>query len=244
MWEFCLACKKENRQMLEYISKLFCADLKDCIITTYENECFEYLLIAGDEKFKQVFKEKIKHSIVTYIIDVFKYQYFMSTIVGNSKDITIQAYIKALTLYDVDTDVMLLNGDIELNQCFFMDSYITFRMLDTIRMWREVCDLVMTNINYLSSEMMMDVIKNFISSFAESSNILKIIFEDEGFELYRLEDGKSPIKLKDRALEEDIVNYTLLSNPQRIEIYGNTITHLSLVNLLKNLYCEKVKIME
>lgn len=229
--------------MLEYVSKLICVDLTDSIITTYDNENFEYLLIASDEKYKQICKDKIKHSVVTYIIDVFKYQYFMNTIVGGSNDITVQAYIKALTLYDVDTDVMLLNGDIELGKCFFIDSYITFRMLDTIRMWKEVCDLVMTNINYLSNEMMMDVIKNFISGFAVSSNILKIIFDDEGFELYRLDDGKNPVKLKDKALEEDIVNYTLLSNPQRIEIYGDTVQHLPLVNLLKNLYCEKVKIM-
>lgn len=243
MWEFCLACNKQNKPMLEYISKLFCDELGECLITSYADENYDYVLVACDNSISKICQEKIKHSIVTYIIDVFKYQYFMRTIVGASQDITVQAYIKALTLYDVDTDVEWLNYDIKLSKYFFVDSYISFRLFDTIRMWHEVCELVMTNINYLDNAMMLDVIRSFISSFKKSNNILKIILGEDNFELYRLEDGKSPVKLKDSAEAEDVVNYTLLSNPQRIEIYGNQATHFPLVNLLKNLYCEKVKLL-
>lgn len=243
MWEFCLACKNENKQILEYINKLISSDLTNCLVTNYSDKNFEYILIAGDNSLQQFFKDKIKHSIVTYIIDVFKYEYFMKTIVGCAQDITTQAYIKSLTLYDVETDVALLNSDIQLGEYFFIDSYISFRLLDTIRMWREVCELVMSNINYLSTDMMLDVIKSFISNFKQSADILKIIFDEQTFELYKLEDGKTPIKLKDKAEDGDVVNYTLLSNPQRIEIYGDPALHYSLVSLLKNLYCGKVKLM-
>lgn len=218
-------------------------DLSNCLITNYGDENFEYILIAGDNSLRDFFKDKIKNGIVTYIIDVFKYEYFMRTIIGYSQDITTQAYIKALTLYDVETDVELLNSDIQFDKYFFVDSYISFRLLDTIRMWREVCELVMSNINYLNTDMMLDVIKSFISNFKRSSNILKIIFDEQTFELYKLEDGKTPVKLKDKAEEEDIINYTLLSNPQRIEIYGDTTAHRPLINLLKNLYCGKVQLM-
>lgn len=243
MWEFCLACKKENKQILEYIGSLIEQDLTACVVTSYDNESFEYILIASDNSTGSVCQDKIRHGIVTYIIDVFKYDFFRNTIAGDTDDITMQAYIKALTLYDVETDVALLNGDIRLGECFFVDSYINFRMLDAVRMWREVCELIMTNLNYLSAEMMMDVIRQFISSFKQSSNVLKIIFNQGGLELYKLEDGKTPVKLKDKVVDGDVVNFTLMANPQRIEIYGDTSPHYSLVKLLKGLYCEKVKLM-
>lgn len=241
MWEFSLACENKNKQMLDYINNCFCADVADCMLTTYKDNKYTYLLFACDEAIESICKDKIKQCIVTYIIDVYKYEYFMDTIVKNLNiTLTLQAYIKSLTLYDVDTDIALIKRDIEFEHQFYLDSFLRFRLRDILRMWRELCELVTSNINYLDKNMMIDVMRSFIATFNTSVSKLKIIIDKDVFVLYRIDDNKPPIKLKDHAPAIDIINYTLLSNPDSIEIYGeqNDITEL-----LKSLYLEKVKIM-
>ena len=91
---------------------------------------------------------------------------------------------------------------------------------------------------------MIDVMRSFIATFDTTINTLKIIVEDDCFVLYKLDSNNPPIKLKDKALDIDIINYTLLSNPSNIEIYGNVSECFSMINLLKSLYDDKVKVMK
>lgn len=242
MWEFSLACDNKNKQMLDYINACFCADIPECMLTTYKDNKYTYLLFACDEAIGNICKEKIKHCIVTYIIDVYKYDYFIKTIIkNNSSNLTLQAYIKALTLYDVEADIVLIKQYIEFDNQFYLDSFLHFRLYDIVRMWKELCELIMSNINYLDKNMMIDVMRSFISTFNTSISKLKIIIDKGLFVLYKIDNNKTPIKLKDKAPAIDVINYTLLSNPDSIEIYGEEDSDM--ISLLKSLYLEKVKIM-
>lgn len=243
MWEFSLACSNKNKLILDYINKCFCADLPDCMLTTYADEHFTYLLFASDESIKQICKSKIKRCIATYIVDVYKYDYFSKKIIGNSTNLVSQAYVKALTLYDVETDMALINSSIDMEAQFHVDSFIKFKMADLVRMWQELCELVTSNINYLNRDMMIDVMRSFIATFDTSTNTIKIIIEQDSFVVYKVDGNKSPVKLKDKAPAIDVVNFTLLSNPQNIEIYGETNENFLMISLLKSLYDDKVKII-
>ena len=243
MWEFSLACDNKNKHIIDYINKCFCNDLPDCMLTTYTDQHFTYLLFASDESIMQICKSKIKKCISTYIIDVYKYEYFINKIVGTNPTLLYQAYVKALTLYDIDTDMALINSSFELDTQFYIDSFIKFKMFDISRMWQELCELITSNINYLNHDMMIDVMRQFISTFETSTSTLKIIIEQDNFVLYKIDDNKAPIKLKDNAPAIDIINFTLLSNPNHIEIYGNTSNGFSIINLLKSLYDDKVVVI-
>lgn len=244
MWEFSLACNNKNKHILEYINNCFCSDLPDCMLTTFTDKHFTYLLFATDDALAEICKCKIKRCISTYIIDEYKYRYFKDKIISSSSNLIMQAYVKALTLYDVDTDIALINSYFELDRQFFVDSFINFKMPEIQRMWQELCDLITSNINYLNRDMMLDVMRQFISTFTTSINTLKIIIEDDCYVLYKLDSDNAPIKLKDHAPAIDIVNYTLLSNPEHIEIYGETNQNFSMVNLLKLLYEDKVEVIK
>ena len=244
MWELALACNNKNKCILEYINNCFCKDLPDCMLTTYADKHFTYLLFASDDSIKQICKSKIKKCIATYIVDVYKYEYFAKKVIGNNLNLINQAYIKALTLYDIDTDMALINSSFDLEGQFYIDSFIKFKMFDITRMWQELCDLITSNINYLTRDMMIDVMRQFISTFETSINTLKIIIEHDSFVLYKIDNNMPPIKLKDNAPAIDIVNYTLLSNPKHIEIYGNTSDGFSIISLLKSLYDDKVEVIK
>ena len=243
MWEFSLACHNNNKLILDYINNCFCADLPDCLLTTYKDKHFTYLLFASDESIKNICKSKIKKCISTYIIDVYKYDYFINKILKN-KTLVSEAYIKALTLYDLETDMALINSSLELENQFFIDSFLRFKMGEVIRLWQELCDLIISNINYINRDIMIDVMRNFISTFTPSSITLKIMGKQEGFVLYKLENNNQPIKLKDNVSAIDVINYTLLSNPNHIEIYGDNSQNFSVISLLKSLYDDKVVVME
>ncbi len=242
MWEFSLACSNKNKHILDYINSCFCADLPDCMLTTFTDNHFTYLLFACEDNIKNLCKAKIKKCITTYIIDEYKYHYFINKILKN-KTLVHLAYIKALTLYDVESDIALLNSDLELDRQFYIDSYIHFKLNDLVRMWQELCDLIISNINYLNNNMMIDVMKSFIATFDTSFITLKIIIEQDYFVLYKTDNTQNPIKLKDKAQDIDIINYTLLLNPKHIEIYGNTSDKFSMISLLKSLYNDKVEVM-
>jgi hypothetical protein len=243
MWEFSLACDNKNKHILDYINNCFCADLPDCMLTTYTDNHFTYLLFASDEAIERICKSKIKKCIATYIIDVYKYDFFAKRIIGKNPSLISQAYVKALTLYDVDTDIALINSCIDFDTQFYIDSFLQFKMFEVVRMWNELCELITSNINYLNREMMIDVMRGFISTFDTTISTLKIIVEQDNFVIYKLDNNNPPIKLKDKALDIDIINYTLLSNPNQIEIYGNVNECFSMISLLKSLYDDRVKVM-
>ena len=244
MWEFSLACSNNNKSILDYINSCFCADLPDCMLTKFSDKHFTYLLFASDESISSICKSKIKKCINTYIIDVYKYEYFTKRILRGNKALINLAYIKALTLYDIDTDKALLNASFEVDQQLYVDSLIQFKLNDLCRIWRELCDLITSNINYLNTDMMLDVMRTFIASFDSSHVTLKIIIEQDCFVLYKIDNNSKPIKLKDKAPAIDVVNYTLLSNPRHIQIYGNTSESFSIISLLKSLYADKVEIIK
>lgn len=241
MWELSLACNNKNKHILEYINNCFCADLPDCMLTTYSDRHFTYLLFASDDSVGKLCKSKIKKFIGTYIIDVYKYEYFSKKILRN-KSLISQAYIKALTLYDVETDMALIDSSLDLASQLHIDSFIDFKMADIVRMWQELCELITSNINYLNRDMMIDVMRQFIATFDSSVKTLKIIIKDDGFVLYKIENDNKAIKLKDKALDIDIVNYTMLTNPKHIEIYGDANNGFSIISLLKSLYDDKVSV--
>ena len=254
MWELSLACSNKHKDILDYINNCFCADLPDCMLSSFTDKHFTYLLFACDEAIENICRTKIKQCINTYIIDVYKYKYFTNKILKN-KSLLNQAYIKALTLYDIDTDMALINSLVEFKTEFHIDSFISFQLKDLERMWQELCELIMSNINYLNRDiqtivtttdlkrdMMIDVMRQFISTFDNTVNKLKVIIENDGFVLYKIQNNK-PIKLKDKVPDIDIINYILLSNPNHIEIYGNTSENFSIVSLLKSLYDDKVSII-
>lgn len=243
MWEFSLACSNRNKYILDYINNCFCNNLPDCMLTTFSDNHFTYLLFASDDSISSLCKSKIKKCISTYIIDVYKYEYFVSKILKN-KNLISQAYVKALTLYDVDTDMALIDSLLELDSQFYIDSFITFQLKDLERMWNELCELITSNINYLNRDMMIDVMRSFISTFDSSIITIKVIMERDGFVIYKLENNQELIKLKDKALAIDVVNYIMLSNPNHIEIYGDVGNNFSVVNLLKSLYEDKVDIIK
>ena len=239
MWEFSLACNNKNKDIIEYINNCFCKDLPDCMLTTYSDKHFTYLLFASDENIKQICQSKIKHCIATYIIDEYKYKYFMNQIKGGD-NLVFQAYVKALSLYDVDTDIALIVASLDIDKQFYLDSFIQFKMFDILRMWQELCALITSNVNYLNKDMMIDVIRSFISTFDTSVNTLKIIINQDSFVLYKIDDTMEPIKIKDKAPAIDIINFALLANPRHIEIYGDTSSGFSIISLLKSMYQDKV----
>lgn len=241
MWEFSLACETKNKYILDYINNCFCGDLPDCMLTSFKDGKYTYLLFASDERIGEICKSKIKHSIITYIIDVYKYDFFKKIIAKNRVNtLMLEAYIKALTLYDIDTDIALINDSFSLDRQFYIDSFLNFKMYDMLRIWKELCDLIVSNINFLNSGMMIDVMKQFIATFNTNTSKLKIIIKKGGFVLYRVDDDQPPIKLKDKAPDIDIINYILLANPKLIEIYGDTTNSFDVINLLKSLYEDKV----
>ena len=242
MWEFSLACNNKNKDIIDYINNCFCKDLPDCMLTTYQDEHFSYLLFASDESIKSICQAKIKHCVATYIIDIYKYEFFLNKIKGNN-NLVFKAYIKALTLYDVDTDIALINALLDADRQLHIDSFIQFKMPEIVRMWQELCELITSNSNYLTREVMLDVMKSFISTYNQGATTLKILVEKDSFVLYKLSDNSQPLKLKDRAEALDIINYTLLSNPKHIEIYGDITRAFQIISLLKALYDDKVEVI-
>lgn len=243
MWEFSLACSNKNQFIIDYIDKCFCGDLPECMLTKFSDKHFTYLLFASDDSISAICKSKIKKCISTYIIDVYKYDYFTKHILKN-KTLVNQAYVKALTLYDVDTDIALVNSLIDIDSQFYIDSFINFKLKELTVLWKELCDLITSNINHLNRDMMIDVMRNFIATFDSSLITIKVIMESDGFVLYKLENNQNITKLKDKAPAIDVINYIMLSNPQHIEIYGDVGQNFSIVSLLKSLYDDKVNVIK
>lgn len=246
MREIALATGLENKNIITFLlhslrSKI---DSSKVIITEYSDSNFSYLLLAFDESLSISLERLIKDTIVDYIESVYKVNYLKRKIKNPTKDkLTFDAYIKVLSVFDKATDVSALDNIIMLNETFFIDSFLEFRLSPLKHHWDNLVELSSDNITLFNSSTFLDIIRFLISTMDNSVYKVKVIYDGEHFSVYNMptEDaGATKIADCDDSLE--LISNVINVCPNYIDVYLNDTSKSEAVDFLSNVFANRIKI--
>lgn len=246
MREVALAARVKNREILSFLHTALQPKLDFCktIITNYSDNNFAYLLFAFDEVFAGAVEKLIRESVIEYIETCYKVEYLKQKIKNPAADnLTFEAYIKVLSVFDKSTDKNAMEKIIFFNQTFFIDSFLEFRLLPLKKHWDNLAELSSDNLTAFSTETFVDVIKFLINTMENNIYKVKVICKDGYFKIYNMTNKNAKVK-KIAECEDDLelISNILNSCPNYIDVYLGAESKSQAVDFLSNIFTNRLKI--
>ena len=246
MREMAIATGINNKEILQFLNANIKARLDFCktIVTTYSDNNFSYLLFACDEAYVEPCEAIMRDIIIDYIESIYKVDFIKSKIKNPLTDsLAFNAYIKVLALFDKSTDESALKKIIFLNQTFFIDSFLEFRLAPLKHHWENLAALSSDNITLFNSGTFIDVIKFLINTMDSIVYKVKVVCDGENFSIYNIKNKNDKIKkIADCTTSMELVTNVLSACPNYIDVYINTNNDCEAVSFLSNVFSNRLKI--
>lgn len=247
MWEYCVAFKKDCSA--EHFKNNIKQKIKkhNGVVTSIEDEVCVKVLIAIPiiERFK--IHNYLREKIAEIILLNYKKEYILSKLNFNpSKEIDMQIFLKALTVFDSDTDKEIIMERLKFDNSLYIDSFINFKLSFLKRKWDELISLANDNALYLiNKESFLELIKFLISNLEYRYCTVNVFSKKDCYLLYD-QFGNS---IEDFLIEKSILydNNTLLTslvalNPERIVFHCKENINEHLVKDLYDLFSNRIQI--
>lgn len=248
MWEVEIVANISNKRIINYIYKMMRGYMQDksCVLTTLETEGEIKILFACALNKKAYYLELIKLCIIDYIINVYKYEYLIKNIENFMKDdVKFKSFIKLLSLYDKATDEEALKNSIQIEDSFYIDSFLKFRLTPLVNHWKELCSLAIENFDYfMSNDTFMDLMRFLIATMEESCEKIKIIERDGKYSIYNIAKNCDMAELVDECSTPfSLISSVLKICPKFIDVYANNKLDTA-IKFLQNVFDNRIKIIE
>lgn len=246
MKEIALACKAKNESIIEFLHTNVASRIDFCqtIITKYCDNNFCYLLFACDEHFVDACEKILREIIIEYIETVYKVDYLKKKIKNPTKNsLTFNAYIKVLAIFDKTTDENALSNIMLLNNTFFVDSFLEFRLNPLKKHWDNLIELSINNLEMFNNNTFVDLIRYLINAMDSVVYKVKVICNGENFSIYNMKNKNAKIqKIAVCQDSQELVSNVLSSCPSYIDIYMNNAYEDEALSFLSNVFTNRLKI--
>lgn len=247
MWEIMLACKNHNKRIINYVFKMMKNYVQDksCVLNTYEENDNCFILFACAIGKKDYYKEMIKLCITDYIINVYKYEYLIKNITNFLNDeVAFKSFIKLLSLYDKQTDEFALKKSIILTKCFYIDSFINFRLKPLIKRWEELCVLAKENFSvFFSNESFIEIMRFLVATMEENCEKIKILINNGKYSIYNTNNmSECGQKIEEATTPFALISAVLRICPKNIDVFLTK--EDSAISFLKSVYNNRLNIIK
>ena len=246
MREIALASQTKNKDIIEYLYKSLSNKLDFCspIITNYCDNNFCYLLFACEQADFKKCEAVLRDLIIDYIEKIYKVNYLKTKIKNHPKDdLTFNAYIKVLSIFDKNTDENALRNIILFNQTFFVDSFLDFRLAPLKSHWDNLASLSSDNLTLFNSSTFLDVIRFLINTMDSINYKIKIIFNGKSFSVYIMKNKNSQIKkIAECDNTLDLISFVISDCPNYIDIYLRSAENCDAIEFLSSIFTNRLKI--
>ena len=227
MFELTISTCKSKSSDISFIYKALKNKVKSLkgIIVCSEYEGRSSLAIAIDKEKKDFLFAMVFEAISEAIIRSYKFDFLKNNLklrVGDK--ITESAFIKALTVYDKNSDKDLIKKQLVPSEEILIDSFYNFRLWELEKRWKGVCELMSENASYLfMSGSFMDLLKFLILSCDNEAGEVHMHLGDgniycnepSGRELFNM------IFNDDENSKINILSELICLSPEKIVLHSN-----------------------
>lgn len=246
MREIALATQVGNKGILQGLSANIRAKIDFCktIITNYCDNNFCYLLFACEDEFAGLCETIIREELIEYIVGKFKMDYLSHRMKNHISDkLVFDTYIKVLSLFDKVTDVSVLDKIITFNTIFYIDSFLSFRLIPLKRHWDNLIKLSIDNVASGNTSTFLDVIRFLINTMEDTTYKIKVICDGNNYYIYDMKSKNDKIsKVAECDNAQDLISNLLNHCPSYIDVYLQSDKQSETVNFLSDIFANKLKI--
>ena len=247
MWEYWVSVEKDKYESLKFVQKNITADIKKTggkmALILSGNEA--RLWLQTGETYKKTIKKKIVGLIADMILHTYKLEYLIKNFkFKTTSDINMQAFIKALVVFDWDIDKQIIVRMLLGLDSVVISAFVSFKLSVLKTKWDDLVNLANDNIIYLmSSDTFIELLKYLISNLDFRTNEVNVFYNNC---TYILKDSKGmPIKEEHNDMKDcsDAVLITSLISlsPQKIKLHIDNFDG-DVINLLFNLFGDRIAI--
>ena len=247
MWEFCLIFDSQNVASAFRFSIYKKVKSLNGVSTLLVDENFSKVLIAIPEVCKKDFFGFLKDKIAENILLYYKHDYICSKLKFLMTTSTnMQVFIKALTVFDSDTDKDIIKEKLIFKNKLFVTSFIDFKLNFLKRKWDELVSLANDNEMYLFDDSSFNELIKFLISNLEYRYYAVNIFSKKNCYLICDYEGNNIVDfLIDKNIFYDdnkLLTALIALNPEKIIIHCNSFVKDKLIKNLFAYFSNRVEV--
>lgn len=247
MWEYCIAFNNKNEAQLFKDCVCNTIKLNDGVVTILFSENFAKVLIAVPNKNINKITKYLTEKIAESILLNYKKEFILSRLSFSfNQKINMQVFLKALIVFDSDTDKEIIIQRLNLNHDIVIKSFIDFKLKFLKKKWLELVDLANDNAMYLVSEdTFNELIKFLISNLEYRCYAVNVFSKNNCFLLCDTQGKVISDFLVDKNIVYDDVNLLtslIALNPEKIIVHCNSDTQEKTINKLFQYFSNRLEI--
>jgi len=240
MFEFTIS-GNSDRNTIEYIYSSLKPAVEGfngiIVITSDRNS--KKICLAVEEKNINYIKSAILDSISESIIAVYKQAFLLENICLCIRNkLAKDSFIKALVVFDRQTDKDLIKKDLLLENNLNVDSFYNFRLLDLKQRWTDICNIVNESIPLLlKDKSVAELTRYFVNGTENTINEAHLYIDNDAIRLAI--DNKNDL-IFDHDSVSDIVAEIISLCPNKILVHGNLENNKELKCTLNSVFEDKI----
>ena len=246
MWEYSIVFSRNKLELAKKINNEIQSfvENKNGISTLLITKFNISVLVAVPDGQGEVLDLFIKDKIISLYVNEYKLNYLLENFNFEvTNNISMKAFIKALLMFDVETDRRIVKQKLLGFNSIVIDSFFNFRLQVLKNRWNDLVNLANDNIMYLMSrDTIIELLKFLISNLEFNCEMVKIKQNGENFILYN-EKGEL---IKDETCRDVLDNDSLITtliylNPKRIRLDETYNIRNGAINLICELFNNRVE---
>ena len=245
IWEFSLYFPRELLGYFESLKKQLKQNFfneKNCIDILIKDDFYVFMLALEREVYNKNIL-KIKYQIAEIILLYYKPKILIGTInnfdLSNNQN---KVLIDILTNFEADLDKSLIVENMSLINKLFLESFVSFKLASLTKKWQDSANLINENSLFLQDDgIKKELLQFLMQGLTTNVDYLKLTNSV-------LTDGKNEIDNKKvfySQTDYDNMIFTLINlYPKKIEIENYKQYKIEFLELISNLFGEKVTLLE
>jgi len=249
MFEITISTARNTEKDISFIINKLRPNLKSmkAILVCEDFDGRVNLAMAVNEHKKDLLISLVFDAISESVVRNYKERFLLKNINIDSVDeLTKVAFVKALTLFDKESDKAYIKSRLEPFKELALDSFYNFKLWLLEKRWGEIASLVSENSNYLiMSGAFKELMKYLIVTNDVEFGELHLYYENEKI-IAKDKDNKNMFTVDYLGKEKDkikVISEIISLSPQKIVLHSGFLG-LDVSSFLENLYESRVSVLK
>lgn len=246
MFEFTIS-GSSDRNTIDYTYTLLKPAVEgfNGIIVMTEEGCIKSVCLAVDNKNVFYIKSAILDAISDSIISVYKHEFLAENIsICIRNNIAKDSFIKALVVFDRQTDKDLIIKSLVLDDNINIDSFYSFRLHELKQRWTDICNIVNESVPVLlKDKSVAELTRYFINGTENKTNEIHLFISKNNINL-TIDNKPSDLIFNSEDCASDIVSEIISLCPNKILVHGNLDNFKELKNTLNSVFMDKIYVCD
>lgn len=243
MFELSISTTTEKQKYISDIHKKLALEIKsDGGIAIKQNfQGRSYFALAVPESKREFYQAKILEYITFMIIDDYKFNFFKDHLRSVVSDILVEPFLKAISVFDSETDSEVIKCQVELSGEILVDSLFYFKLQGLVQRWQKIVELINQNQILSSSSSMIEVLKYLTKM---SDNLVLITEISIGKRQLKINSvAHSKCFKRDRDGSSRFLTEIVRLNPSKINLKISTTECDEVYELLSKIFDDKIYVL-